>query len=198
MTHLLILFLGLTLPLFPSEKLDSCYQVSFGDPSAPIHIVEYFSFSCPQCIRLFNRDFQKINQEYIEQNKVHWTFHPLPMDLPTLQGMHCLANLQNHEKQLFFKTILSEAQGISTRLLVAMMKKAMEVFSTPLSDLSDPEYLKQTKAFQAAFDYINQERQVHEVPMIEIDGQIYSSFPDWDFIHREIELRLQPCNAEAT
>ena len=37
------------------QKLPLAYTISYGDPQAPIHVVEYFSFSCPQCLALLKK-----------------------------------------------------------------------------------------------------------------------------------------------
>jgi len=177
------------------EKIDEKYYISFGDPSAAIKITEYFSFACPQCIRLFNRDFPLIKKEYIETNKIYWTFHPNPMDLTTIQAMDCLEKLNDKQKRVFLEAILSEAQGVTTHQLVIMMQKGLEILGTPLPDLEKIEYLKQTPAFRSAFAFISQEAPVTEVPTIEINGEMQSEIPDKAFIDRkfkEYSLTAQP------
>lgn len=48
------------------EKLNDKYLVSYGDPKAPMQIVEYFSFQCPHCLSLFRKDFKRIEEAFID------------------------------------------------------------------------------------------------------------------------------------
>lgn len=169
------------------EKIHEKYQISFGDPSAPIKITEYFSFSCPQCIRLFNKDFSHIKKQYIETGQIYWTFHPNPMDLTTIQAMVCLEKLAPRQKQIFLEAILSEAQGVTSHQLAIMMQKGLEILGNPLPDLEKIEYLKQTDAFRSAFTFISQEKPVTEVPTVEINGKLQDELPDRAFIDRKFK-----------
>lgn len=188
MTKTLLIF-SLILSAFchAHEKIDEKYQVSFGDPAAPIKIIEYFSFSCPQCIRLYNKDFSQIKKQYIETNQIYWTFHPNPMDLPTIQAMACLEKLSSRQKQVFLEAMLSEAQGTTAHQLAVMMQKGLEILGSPLPDLEKIDYLKQTTAFQSAFAFVSQEKPITEVPTVEINGQVQEELPDKAFIDRKFK-----------
>ena len=58
------------------KKLGREYCVSYGNPQAEINIVEYFSLSCPECIRLLKQDFPPLKEKYINSGEVFWTLHP--------------------------------------------------------------------------------------------------------------------------
>lgn len=109
------LILGYKLMAF--EKLPDPYLVQYGNPQAPLNIVQYFSFTCPHCIALFRKQFQHIKEDYIETEKISWVFHPVPMDLLTLQGMDCLSKLSEREKDLsrsyFRRTFYRSTQTLS-------------------------------------------------------------------------------------
>jgi len=184
---LTILLLAMTSISFARENLDKCYCISFGDPNAEIKITEYFSFSCPQCIRLFNKDFIQIKKEYVETRKIYWTFHPVPMDLTTIQAMDCLEKLNDKQKQAFLEAILSQAQGTTTHQLMIMMKKGVEILGIPLPDLEKLEYLKQTEAFRAAFSFVAQHETITEVPTYEINGNLQIELPEKPSIDRKIK-----------
>ena len=70
---------------FSFEKLHPKYCISYGDPSAEVHVTEYFSFSCLKCIDLFNQDFSEIKRKYIDtktKNKLKAQYKTLnPFDL---------------------------------------------------------------------------------------------------------------------
>lgn len=176
---------------FSREMIDEKYQVRFGDPSAPVKITEYFSFSCPQCIRLFNKDFSLIKKQYIDTNKIYWTFHPNPMDVTTIQAMVCLEKLTARQKQIFLEAILSEAQGATAHQLAVMMQKGLEILGTPLPELEQIEYIKRTAAFSSAFAFVSQANPITEVPTVEINGLLQEEMPDKSFIDRKMHTILQ-------
>jgi len=45
-------------------------DVVFGNPNAPITIIEYSSFTCHYCIQMHNNVMDKLTKEYIDTNKV--------------------------------------------------------------------------------------------------------------------------------
>ena len=78
---------------------------SLRQSKAKIVVMEYFSFGCESCIRLFKEDFEYFRRKYIDTGHVQWIFHPHPVDLITIQGMACLAKLE--KKISFLEAVFS-------------------------------------------------------------------------------------------
>lgn len=151
-------------------------------------VVEYFSFHCPHCIALFRKDFSKIRSDILEKEGVYWEFHPVPLDMVTVQAMACLSKLSDTQKQLFLEVILEESDLENPLLTTVLMKKAMEVFKVPLPDLEEKEFLTNQEAFQEAFEFIQQEDIVEAIPSVEINGTLYQDeVPEYSFIKNQIE-----------
>lgn len=175
------LILGYKLMAF--EKLPDPYLVQYGNPQAPLNIVQYFSFTCPHCIALFRKQFQHIKEDYIETEKISWVFHPVPMDLLTVQGMDCLSKLSEREKKIFLEAILEELFIDQPKLSAQLMEKAMVLLGKPIRDLQQKTYLSETSAFQDAFQFLKQDQIVDAVPSIDVNGKFLSAqVPDIDFI----------------
>ena len=172
------------------EPLVQSYCIGYGDPHAKIKVREYFSFSCPQCIRLFKQDFSAVKERYIEAKNVYWEFHPVPMDLLTVQAMVCLQNLNEQEKQMFLEAVLAESEDVPANIITMMMQKAMEIFRKPIGKLQDIDYVEKTVAFADAFKFLNQEKTVREVPTIEVDGEQFNEMPDMKLVDQIIERKL--------
>jgi len=165
------------------DKLAPEYWITYGDPNSSVHITEYFSFSCPNCAHLFDRDFRDIHSRYVDTGKVFWTFQPVPMDLPTVQAMVCLEQLGEEEKRIFLEEILAEASDDTLISTEVLMTKIMEVFGKPVSSLGNMEYLENTKAFTEAFNFVKQGVDLEGVPTIEINGSIcFGEVPSLDFV----------------
>ena len=184
----LILFSSLSPCIFSLNKLSEAYLVSYGEPNAPMKIVEYFSFQCPHCLSLFRKDFKKIKEAFIDSKKVYWVFHPIPTDIVTVQGMVCMATLNNHEKKLYLETLLEEAEANNPQLNSKIMLKVMEIFKKPIPKLLDEDFLQETDAFSDAFSFLTQEEKVVAVPTIEVNLKLFQDeVPDFEFVNSIVE-----------
>lgn len=186
------LFLTTTLSLSAFEKLPSHYQISYGDPQAPIQITEYFSLSCPKCLEIFHKDFESFKRKYIDSQQVHWVFHLNPADLLTLQAMICLEKLSLEEKRIFWEVIIDNLED-PTKGSIAM-QIAMETFGKPISQLQDLSYLEKTSSFQSAYKYLKQSDVIRELPTVEINGKIHNEFPNRKFLEHQISILSIPRN----
>ncbi len=168
---------------FGLEKLSEPYLVTYGDLTSGIKITSYFSFKCPHCVELFRREFKDIKSQYIESKKISFTFHPVPMDLLTVQAMACLERLSDEKKKIFLEAILEELDIDDQEFSSILMEKAMEILGDPVPNLRERSYLSQTTAFNAAFKFLKQEEEIVALPAVEVNGRLYSEeIPDKDFI----------------
>jgi hypothetical protein len=189
MKYFLINLLIFFLPTqgFCLEKLSSDYLIKFGDSKSKVEVVQYFSFMCPHCLGLFRKDFQEIKCEYIECGKICWVFHPVPMDLLTVQAMDCLEKLSEREKRIFLTALLEVMPLDDSNLSLSYMQKAMEIFNKPVPDLKEREYLSKTRAFQDAFQFLKQKEKIDTVPVVEINGELFlRELPNQEFIKKHI------------
>jgi hypothetical protein len=176
-------------PISALDKLSEKYLVNFGNPQAPTKITEYFSFHCPHCIAIFRRDFKDIQKKYIDSNEIYWTFHPIPTDLVTAQGMVCLERLDGNQKKLFLEAILEETDIANPQITVLLMQKAMELLGNPIPLLQSDEFLEQSSVFQDAFTFLKQKEQISAVPTVEVNSRIYlRDIPDFEFIRGVMQI----------
>lgn len=189
-SFLLMLILSFfPLQAFSLEKLKSDYHIVFGEPESKVQIVQYFSLMCPHCLELFKKDFQEIKRQYIESGKISWIFHPVPMDLLTVQAMVCLEKLSEKEKRIFLSAILEVMSMNDSNLTLSYMQKAMEIFNKPLPELKEKEYLAKTFAFQDAFHFLKQKEKIEAVPSFEINGKLFlTDSPTKEFIEKCIQI----------
>lgn len=176
---------------FCVEKLRSDYLVTFGHPEASIQVVQYFSFTCPHCLSLFRKDFQALKATYLDTKKIAWIFHPVPMDLLTVQAMACLEKLSEKEKRIFLEALLEMIPLDDAALSVCYMQKAMELFDKPLPELQEKTYLSHTQAFKEAFLFLKQKEKIEVVPIVEINGLLFpNEVPDQAFIEQKLKPLL--------
>lgn len=172
------------------QKLSSDYIISYGDPRASIHVVEYFSFSCPQCLDLLKKDFPRVLEKYINSGRVYWSFHPDPADLLTLQAMICLESLSPKNKQVFLEKIVRCLKPQSLRKGCFLLQEIMKNLGKPVPDLYELKWIEKTKAFHNAYIYLSQKQVPSDLPTIEINGKIHEEFPSFKAID-QILIDLQ-------
>ena len=180
------LLVGAQFSVLGVEKLPLKYQISYGDASAPIKITEYFSLSCPTCIKSFLKDFKTIQESYIETHQVQWSFHLNPADLLTLQAMLCLEKLSEQEKIIFFEAIVENLNNSQNG--TQLLKITMETLGKQVPVLDDIEALKLQPIFLTAYNYLKQPGVVQELPTLEINGIVYDEFPHLKFIEKKINV----------
>lgn len=165
------------------EKLDARYCVTYGDKEAPLKIVEFFSFQCPYCIRLFKEDFQHIQSALIDTGKISFQFHPVPQDLATVQAMVCFEKLDETEKKLFLEVIFEEAVPSDQELMTKLMITAMNVFKKPIPELSDHSFIQDHPLMEKIFQFLKQEK-ILAVPSLEANSRLFSQeIPSFQFIN---------------
>lgn len=58
----------------PDTSFNSDSDHSFGDPAAPITIVEFSDYQCPFCLRHFQETMPQLKEQYIDTGKVKYVF----------------------------------------------------------------------------------------------------------------------------
>ena len=172
-TLLTAALLSTTLSLGAFEKIPEKYTVSLGTPEAKHKIVEYFSLSCPLCLKLLKEEFPGIYTEYIKQKKVHWTFHPDPADLSTLQLMVCLEKLPQSKRWAFFWEAVSVALPNNASRNSFLIQELAKQFGLDVPLLHDINWLESTEAYKTAYQYLKQGDTPKVLPSMEIDGDFH-------------------------
>ncbi len=175
--------LVLSMPLLMSfQKLDPKYLVSYGDSTAPIHVVEYYSLSCHNCCQLFKKDFHIIKEKYINPGLIYWSFHPDPADLLTLQVMACFETMSLNDKCTFFEHIVSQVELGAALFNLQLLMQTMILLRRPIPPIETVDTLKKTPAFEAAYQFLKQPDVITSIPTVEINGKIYEEYPSRQFI----------------
>lgn len=55
-------------------------DITLGDPSAPVKVVEYASYTCPHCATFHETTFSDFKRDYIDTGKVHFTYREVYFD----------------------------------------------------------------------------------------------------------------------
>lgn len=71
----------------------------FGNPNAPIRIVEYSDPSCPYC-KAFNTTMEQVIGQYGPSGNVAWVYRHFPLDKPNSSGQILHPNANNESQAL--------------------------------------------------------------------------------------------------
>jgi hypothetical protein len=165
--------LATTLSLSAFEKLPEKYTISLGSLDAKHKVVEYFSLSCPLCLKLLKEDFPGIYTEHIAEKKIHWTFHPDPADLSTLQLMVCLEKLPQKKRWAFFWEVVSVVKPNNPSRNTFLIQELSKQFGLDVPLLHDIKWLESTEAFKTSYRYTQQDDAPKALPSIEVDGNFH-------------------------
>lgn len=172
-----VMIMGLVSCVHGSATLDPKYTINYGNPKAPIHIVEYFSFGCAPCLRTFAEEFEYIRATYMDTGRVYWVMHPHPVDLITVQAMVCLEALTDQQRRVFLEAVVLEHVRSPELGLLQLMMAAMGVLTIHIPDVTDATVLQMTPAFKAAFTYQQAKPTFSGTPTIFINGRLIDAFP---------------------
>ncbi|MBU0908906.1 MAG: DsbA family protein, partial [Proteobacteria bacterium] len=84
----------------------TAFEVTYGNPAAPVVLTEYSSFTCPHCKNFHSQIIDKIMASYIDTGKVFYVFRYFPLNTQALKAsmlVHCLPDIE--QKRLFVATL---------------------------------------------------------------------------------------------
>jgi protein-disulfide isomerase len=64
------------------EEVDTSgvFEVSLGNPDAPVTMIEYASFTCPHCRTFHEGPFKQLKADYIDTGRIHFIYREVYFD----------------------------------------------------------------------------------------------------------------------
>ncbi len=228
MKKLALALLTACLPLMGSiPNLPNEYLVTYGDPEAPVHVVEYYAIGCKVCSQLFHRQFDEVRRKYIDTGHVYWTMHPVPANPATILSLGCLRLLDPAEKRIFLEVVLSapeewrhflEDQGLEDLNrqenpfssgdyfeeleMEMLMLDCMEQLDVSPPDITDREAFKENPAYDDALAFVLENSEQQQALALSLNAipaiTIQGQFFDQIPNHRFLAKHLDPLIEQIT
>lgn len=67
-------------------------DMAIGNPEAPVVVIEYFSLTCPHCMRFHRDTYGAFRRQYVDTGKVRFILRDYPLNAPALDAAklaHC-------------------------------------------------------------------------------------------------------------
>lgn len=167
-------------------------EITLGDPSAPVTVIEYASMTCSHCAHFHETTFTPFKEKYIDSGKVHFIFREFPLD-PLATAAFMLARCVPEDRYMQLIDILFRQQrnwafsDNPSSALLNIVKQAgftQETFNTCLTNqeiLDGVNWVKNRGA---------EEFEVSATPTFFINGNKKSGALSLETLDEEIEPLL--------
>ncbi len=181
--------------LFFTIKVESKI-LSIGDPNAKVTVKVFSSLTCPHCAKFHETIFNKLKEEYIDNNLVRFEHHAFPLDLAALNAeviVRCHTNNETKFKLLdeIYKKQKSWAVGSDINKINELIKKVGLNFN--LTETNMDQCLNNTKAQDEILNQridAQKKYKIESTPTILINEKKYSDKVDYKIFKKIIEKNL--------
>ncbi|MGR3467107.1 MAG: DsbA family protein [Shimia sp.] len=168
-------------------------EMTLGEDTAPITIVEYASYTCPHCARFHEGAFQELKAEYIDSGQVQFVYREVYFDRFGLWAS-MIARCGGEERFFGITDLLYEQQSEWTQggpAEIAQALRQLGISAGLTGDEVDACFSDAQKAenLVAWFETNRQRDDITSTPSFLIDGEKFSNMSMEQF-REEIDSRL--------
>lgn len=167
-------------------------EMTLGNPSAPVTVIEYASMTCSHCAAFHETTFKPFKEKYIDTGKVYFIFREFPLDA-LASSAFMLARCLPEDRYFPFVDILFSQQSTwaftndPASALLNISKQAGFTRKTFEECLTNQEILD---GVQWVKDRGSQEFAVRATPTFFINGTLKSGALSLESMEQEIEPLL--------
>ena len=128
-----------------------------GNPSAPVHVQEWFSLTCTHCARFDQTVFPDVRQKLIDTGKIYYVFKDFPLDRVALMAAMVSRALPPERYLPFIDSLFASqdrwafAPGVDSKAVLRQMAELAGMSSSTFdATVSDAAYEKAIIAEQDA------------------------------------------------
>ena len=177
-------------------------DTAFGDPAAPVTIIEFFSYACPHCKSFHEGTYQRVLADYVDTGQVQFikrdfllNSQAVGLELLAGAGAQCLR--EDAQKHAFADTVFAQQRNLAragdpAEALVPAFEAAGLEAGQARACMADPKNRSLVFGRSAR---AGTERWVTGTPTIFIDGERYAgNSGDYAALSTAIELAIASAN----
>ena len=170
--------------------------LSIGDTDAKVTVKVFSSLTCPHCAKFHETIFNKLKEEYIDNNLVRFEHHAFPLDLAALNAeiiVRCHTNNETKFKLLdeIYKKQKSWAIGSDINKINELIKKVGLNFN--LTETKMDQCLNNSKAQDEVLNQridAQKKYKIESTPTILINEKKYTGKVEYKNFKKIIEKNL--------
>ena len=170
--------------------------LSIGDTDAKVTVKVFSSLTCPHCAKFHETIFNKLKEEYIDNNLVRFEHHAFPLDLAALNAeiiVRCHTNNETKFKLLdeIYKKQKSWAIGSDINKINELIKKVGLNFN--LTETKMDQCLNNSKAQDEVLNQridAQKKYKIESTPTIIVNGKKYTKKIDYKTFKKMIDKNL--------
>ena len=167
-------------------------DLAVGDPDAPVTVIEFFSLTCPSCLRFHKNVYNRLKPDYVDTGKVRFVARDFPLNAPALQAA-VLAHCAGRERYFTFIDVLFQTfdDWAGSRDYTDMLAQIGELGGVSRDQFADclaDQDLENT-IFQSIMDG-QAEYDVSGTPTLVVNGAKYDGKMTFDALSRHIDHLL--------
>ena len=167
-------------------------DLAVGDPDAPVTVIEFFSLTCPSCLRFHKNVYNRLKPEYVDTGKVRFVARDFPLNAPALQAA-VLAHCAGRDRYFTFIDVLFQTfdDWAGSRDYTDKLGQIGELGGVSRDRFADclADEDIETAIFQSIADG-QAEYDVSGTPTLVVNGEIYDGKFTFDALSRHIDRLL--------
>lgn len=177
------------------EIIDWEKGIAFGNPEAPLKMVNYSVYSCPYCTRLHNETLPKIKDEYIDEGKLFYVFKGAgDPSSAVYQAAYCAdEQLDSDELWTFQEIIFSDINrgANSEDILTAAKNGGITIEKEEFNNcLEQGKYKEQIQKIGSETSQL----EIPGTPYVVIGGEEFVGYRPYEDVKQIIEEKLNEKN----
>jgi protein-disulfide isomerase len=120
----------------PLPDVDPLPDMSLGQQTAPINIIEYASMTCPHCAHFDEVVFPELKKNYIDTGKVYYVFREFPLDGVALRASMVARCMDKSHFFDFIHTLFRTQAVWATPEIWNDEKKSLDDKMTPMATVA--------------------------------------------------------------
>lgn len=180
---------------------DQPFEVTVGNPDAPVKVVEYMSLTCVHCKEFHEKTYYDLKKNYIDEGKVFMKIRHFPLNGAAVKGVLVLDCVAEQDKQAFIGALLkSQPQWAYVKTEAQLIDRLKTV--SKIGGLNEEQFnacYNDTEKQDKLLSMMKEAAEgllIDSTPALYVDGTRYLGAKDYDTFSKMIDEKLANNNSK--